>query len=142
MPSRQKQKQLNAKHFGNNYGKGNHMAEPSTAVIAIATATGVSLASVVFGLNADTAIGSFAGATLFITSTHELTIKTRILYLIISVVMGYFVAGEILQNTFIASPGVAGFIGGLTSISVSLLIIKQLQDGDLIGLISSLRGKK
>ena len=118
------------------------MADPSTAGIAIATATSVSLASVVFGLNADTAIGAFAGATLFITSTRELTIKTRILYLIISMVMGYFFAGEILQNTFIASPAVAGFIGGLTSISISLLIIKQLQDGDLIGLITSVRGKK
>jgi len=118
------------------------MAEPSSSAVIITTATGISLASIVFGLNADAAVGSFAGATLFITSTRELTIKTRILYLIISIVMGYFVAGEILQNTFIASPAVAGFIGGLTSISLGLLIIKQLQDGDLIGLISSLRGKK
>lgn len=118
------------------------MAEPSTTAIALTTATGISLASVVFGLDADTAIGSFAGATLFITSTQELTLKTRILYLIISIVMGYFVAGEILKNTFIASPAVAGFIGGLTSITIGLLIIKQLQDGDLIKIISSYRGKK
>lgn len=118
------------------------MAELSTTTIAIATATGTSLASIMLGLNADTAIGSFAGATLFITSTRELTVKTRILYLIISIVMGYFVAGEILQNTFITSPAVAGFIGGLTSISIGLLIIKNLQDGDLIELINSLRGRK
>lgn len=118
------------------------MAEPSSTAIAITAATGISLATVVFGLNADTAIGSFAGATLFITSARELTVKTRILYLIISMVMGYFVAGEIIKNTFISGPAVAGFIGGLTSISVGLLIVKNLQDGDLIGLISSLRGKK
>lgn len=118
------------------------MAEPSSAAIVITTATGISLASVVFGLNADTAIGSFAGATLFITSARELTVKTRILYLIISIVMGYFMAGEIMQNTFISGPAVAGFIGGLTSISLGLLIVKQLQDGDLIGLINSFRGKK
>lgn len=118
------------------------MAEPSSTAIAVTTAAGISLASVVFGLNTDIAIGSFAGATLFITSARELTVKTRILYLIISIVMGYFMAYELMKNTFISGPAVAGFIGGLTSISLGLLIIKQLQDGDLIGLLSSFRGKK
>lgn len=108
------------------------MSEPTTATgVTLTSLASVSLASVLLGIDPNTAIGAFAGATLFITSARELSIGVRLVYLLISVVMGYHAAAEIITHTPITAPAIAGFIGGLGSISAGLLIIRQLQDGSI-----------
>jgi hypothetical protein len=117
------------------------MPDPGTSTaLTIGTGAGIGIASIVLGINPDAAIGAFAGATLFITSARELAIGTRFIYLLISIVMGYYLAGEIQRHTGIEAPGVAGFIGGLSAISIGLLIIKEFQGGELIRLL--LRARK
>ncbi len=111
------------------------MPEPTTAAgVSLATLFGVGIASVLLGIDSNTAIGAFAGATLFITSARELSIGVRLVYLMISVVIGYHMASEITAHTPIVAPAIAGFIGGLSSISAGLLIIRQLQDGSISNL--------
>jgi hypothetical protein len=108
------------------------MPDPGTSTaITLGTGASIGIASIVLGINPDAAIGAFAGATLFITSARELSIGTRFTYLLISIVMGYYLAGEIQSHTGIAAPAVAGFIGGLSAISIGLLIIKHLQESNL-----------
>lgn len=115
------------------------MAEPSTTAVAIATTTGVGMASLFPGIDGNALIGAFAGATLFVMSARELTLFERILYMLISSVMGYIAAPEITANTFIQASGVAAFIAGFLCITVMLGLIKQLEGTDLISAIRGLR---
>ncbi|WP_028294033.1 putative holin [Oceanobacter kriegii] len=118
------------------------MPEPTAATVSVTSLFGISLASIVLGIDANTAIGAFAGATLFITSARELNLATRFVYLLISVVIGYHAAGEITAHTPIAAPAIAGFIGGLCSISAGLLLIRQLQEGNLTNISNLFKVKK
>ena len=114
------------------------MAEPtSTTLVAGATVVGLAF---IPGIDSNALIGSFAGATLFVMSARELTLITRVCYLIISLVMGYMAAPELLANTFIQESGVAGFIAGLLSVSVALVLIERVRERfDLADLLKRLR---
>lgn len=115
------------------------MAEPtSTTAVAITTA-GIGMASLFPGIDGNALIGAFAGATLFVMSARELTLFERILYLLISCVMGYMAAPEITANTFIQESGVAAFVAGVLCITVMLGIIKQLEGTDIISAIRGMR---
>ncbi|MFN3881505.1 MAG: putative holin [Nitrincola lacisaponensis] len=115
------------------------MAEPSTTT-AITVATGsVGLAAIIPGIDGNALIGAFAGATLFIMSAKELRHWVRAIYLLISLTMGYFAAPEIINLTFIKESGVAGFVGGVFCISVTLPLVRQVEDMNLINLIRGLR---
>jgi hypothetical protein len=115
------------------------MAEPSTTTaIAVAT-TGVGLAAIFPGIDGNALIGAFAGATLFVMSAKELRHWVRAMYLLISLTMGYIAAPEIINLTFIKESGVAGFLGGVLCISVTLPVVRQMEDVNLINLIRGLR---
>lgn len=115
------------------------MAEPSTTAVLVTTYTGVGIASLFPGIDGNALIGAFAGATLFVMSASEMKIIARALYMLISLVMGYIAAPEIIANTFIQSSGVAGFIAGLLCISAALPLVKQLEGTDIVGAIKGLR---
>jgi len=110
------------------------MAEPSTAVLQTAT-TGISVGALVLGLDVETIIGAVAGATIFVTQEKELGLPMRLLYLLVSVAFGYFIAPEITAKTIITSNALAGFLGGLFTVSGGQLLLRQLQNTDLKWLI-------
>lgn len=116
------------------------MAEPSTTVVAsVATAT-VGAASLFLDIDANALIGAFAGATLFVLSAKELHVWLRLLYMLISLVIGYMAAPEIIHNTFIQETGVAGFLGGLLCVTASQPILRYAETLDIAGLMRG--GKK
>lgn len=105
------------------------MAEPNTAAV-----TGVFMGIAITAVDSNTMIGAFAGATLFVMSEKELSPLYRVIYLIISIVMGYLIAPSLIEHTFISQHATAGFVAGLLCITVAL----QLKN---INLIKLFRGK-
>jgi len=99
------------------------MAEPtSSAALAGATATGVTLASLA-GVDTPTLIGATAGASLFVMSAKDLRIGMRIAYLVISLLMGYL-AGPAFLNQWITEPSLAAFVFSSTVIVIGLRLIR------------------
>lgn len=115
------------------------MAEPSTTTAVTLATTGVGLAAIIPGIDGNALIGAFAGATLFVMSAKELGHWIRAAYLLISLIMGYMAAPEIINLTFIKESGVAGFVGGVLCISVTLPVVRQMEDVNLINMIKGFR---
>lgn len=111
------------------------MTDLSTPVAIAVTTTGISLASVLPGIDGNALVGSFAGATLFVMSAKELNLISRLLYLLISLVVGYLAAPEVVAQTFIQQSGVAGFLAAVLGITATQQLSKRLQDVDLVKLI-------
>jgi hypothetical protein len=105
------------------------MTEPHGSALAT-----VFLGFAVTAVDGNTLIGAFAGATLFVMSETELSHLQRVVYLVISIVMGYLIAPSLIEHTFINQPATAGFIAGLLCITFAL----QLKN---INLIKLLRGR-
>ena len=101
------------------------MAEPSTTGTLVVTA-GIGLASFFPGIDGNALVGAFAGATLFVLSAKELNLITRLLYLMISLIMGYIAAPEIVANSPIQESGVAGFLAGVLCITITLKLTKHV----------------
>lgn len=112
------------------------MAEPTTTTTAVTLAAGgITVTSALLGMDTEAATGALVGATIFIVSAKEINLPTRLVYLLASVVLGYILTPEIVKNTFIQSPAVAGFVGGLLGVSAGKLLLKQLDNTDLSWLI-------
>ncbi|MCP8687762.1 putative holin [Marinobacterium sedimentorum] len=114
------------------------MAEPSTTAVTVVATTGIGLASMFPGIDGNALIGAFAGATLFVMSARELSLAVRAIYLLISLIMGYIAAPELISHLPIQETGVAGFLAGLLCITLTSPLVKRLEGVDLITVI---RGK-
>ena len=112
------------------------VAEPSTTTAVVAAAAGgITIGSAMLGMDTEAATGALVGAAIFVVSAKEINLPTRIIYLLASVILGYFLTPEIITNTFIQAPAVAGFIGGLLGVTGGQLLLKQLHNTDLSRLI-------
>lgn len=108
------------------------MAEPSTTAVAAGAAT-ITLTSFLIGLDINALIGAFAGASLFVVSARELTILERIIYLIVSVTMGY-IAGPAIASHFLPQWDTTAFPSFLTAVAVvtfSLRVIEGIKSLDI-----------
>jgi uncharacterized membrane protein AbrB (regulator of aidB expression) len=97
-----------------------------------ATTIVIPVGASLIGLDAERAIGALAGATVFITSAKDIPPISKVLYLLVSVVIGYGVTAEIISNTIIESKVFAGFVGGLSVVTVSLGILEAVKNGDIL----------
>jgi hypothetical protein len=114
------------------------MAEPSTTTTALVSA-GIGFASLAPGIDGNALIGAFAGAALLVVSSKDLTIGKRFAYLVISLVIGYMAAPEVVRLTPIRSTGVAGFFGAALAITITLQLLDRLKTLDLFAFFN--RGK-
>ena len=106
------------------------MAEPSSTAVAVTTATGITLASLFTGLEANTLIGATAGASLFVMSAKDLTIPVRAVYLLISLFMGYAGGPAVLGHIF-SEPAVSAFVFSACVIGVGLKLINSVDEIDV-----------
>jgi hypothetical protein len=113
------------------------MAEPSTTTTAIVA--GIGFASLAPGIDGNALIGAFAGAALLVVSSKDLGLGKRFAYLVISLVVGYMAAPEVVRLTPIHSTGVAGFFGAAMAITVTLQLLDRLKTVDLFAFFN--RGK-
>lgn len=111
------------------------MPEPSTTVLATTTTIGITALSLFTQLDIPTLMGATAGASLFVTSAKNLSIPTRIIYLIISLFMGYQTGPAILIQ-YLPHPAVCAFIASACCIAIGLKLISSVEQLDLIKLIN------
>lgn len=99
------------------------MAEPtSSAALATTVTTSITLGSVV-GLHTPTLIGAAAGASLFVMSAKDLSPLARVVYMAISLFMGYL-AGPSFLAKWVQEPSLAAFIFSSCVIVVGLRLIR------------------
>ncbi|MXN77219.1 hypothetical protein GR157_21070 [Burkholderia sp. 4701] len=109
------------------------MAEPNTTTAA-ALSTAIGLAGLAPGIDGNALIGAFTGAALVVVTSKEIGAARRAAYLLISLVMGYLAAPEIVNATPIRSTGVAGFFAAALVIAVTLQLIERVKTFDLLSL--------
>lgn len=110
------------------------MAEPIPSTVAVATA-GIGLAAMFPGVDGNALIGAFAGATLLVVSSKDLSLSKRAAYLVISLIAGYQGAQDIVTWTPIRSTGVAAFFGAACAIVIALQLIERLKTFDPLSLL-------
>lgn len=111
------------------------MTEPTSVSSGFVIATGVGIASILPGIDGDALIGAFAGATLFVVSAAKLPLWQRLVYLAISVIVGYQGAPEVISRGWLQSTGVAGFICSACAITLTLGLIERAKSIDLSSFI-------
>lgn len=110
------------------------MAEPIPSTVAVATA-GIGLAALFPGVDGNALIGAFAGATLLVVSSKDLSLAKRAAYLVISLIAGYQGAQDIVNWTPIRSTGVAAFFGAACAIVIALQLMERLKTFDPLSLL-------
>lgn len=110
-------------------------ASSATAVFALITS--VALSSFLLGLDGNALVGAFAGAVLMVMSSKDLRWYTRVVYLVISWVMGYIAAPEIIDHFPVHETGVAAFFAAAVVVVIALEIIERLRKANLLGWLRS-----
>lgn len=108
------------------------MAEPTstTAGVVVAGAAGAGLAGFMAGVNGDAAVGALLGALVYVTTTHDLPIWKRLLFFLVSGVMGYQFSPAIVEAEFwgfrpFAYPGPAAFGAAVLVVTLALAAIRR-----------------
>lgn len=107
------------------------MAEPSAATTVIVTAGGAGLASALLGLDGNAVLGAFAGAALMALSAKDVGVIARVVYLLVSGVMGYIAAPELMKHMPLQESGVAAFVAASLVVTVTLQLIERVKTLDL-----------
>ncbi|WP_039918810.1 putative holin [Cellvibrio mixtus] len=107
------------------------MAEPaSSTTVAAVTATGVTLVSFFHGIDANALIGATAGSSLFVMSAKDLKIITRLVYLLISLFMGY-TSGEAVLGHIFSERAISSFVFSACVIGLGLKLINSVDQIDI-----------
>lgn len=110
------------------------MAEPNTTTAAALSAA-IGLAGLAPGIDGNALIGAFTGAALVVVTSKDIGVAKRVAYMLISLVMGYLAASEIVNATPIRSTGVAAFFAAALVITVTLQLIERVKTVDLFGFL-------
>jgi hypothetical protein len=109
--------------------------EPTSSTISAGLVFGtVALSTLIPGVNGDALIGAFAGAVVFTLHTKDLIVIKRLVYLIVSFVIGYIATPEVMHWTGVQSYGVAAFIASATVVTLALAFIEKIKAFDLSNL--------
>src|SRR5690606_24329571 len=95
--------------------------EPTSSAVSAGAAMGaVAITSLLPGVNGDALIGAFAGAVVFALHAKDITLTKRLVYMVVSILLGYMGADEVLQRTGMTSYTLAAF--GLSAVIVTLAL--------------------
>jgi len=113
------------------------MSEPTVTTLATATALGTATATTTLlpGIDGNALVGAVAGAALFVTSARDLPLARRVLYLVISTVVGYLAAPEVLAHLPLHSPAIAAFLAGALVVTLTVQLIERAKAFDLSTLL-------
>lgn len=107
------------------------MAEPTSTVSAGGIAAAVWLASMLPGVDAGALIGAFAGAVTFAVSAKNLGVPARLIYMVVSLVMGYLSVPVVADLTPLDEPAVAAFLVAVAIINVVLTANDRISKADV-----------
>ncbi|MDH0334482.1 putative holin [Pseudomonas otitidis] len=107
------------------------MGEPASTVGAVvAGAAGAGVAGFMTSVNGEAAVGALMGALIYFTTTRELPVVNRVIFFMVSFVMGYLFAPaivgvEIMNTRPFQFPGPAAFAASCLVVAVSLAAIRR-----------------
>ncbi|HRL22942.1 putative holin [Alcaligenes sp. SDU_A2] len=107
------------------------MESTSSAASALATLWAVVMTSLLPGVNGDALIGAFAGATVFALQAKELGLLKRLVYMLISILIGYMGASEVMTQTGLQSWTIAAFGLSSTVVTLALAGIEKIKTFDI-----------
>lgn len=94
----------------------------------------VAVTSMLPGVNGDALIGAFAGAVVFALHAKDISIVKRLAYMIISILIGYLGAGEVMHWTGMQSPAVSAFAASALIVTAALAGIDKIRQFDITSL--------
>lgn len=107
------------------------MAEPSSTAAVLAGVFGAGVVGMFAGVNGAAAVGALCGALIYFAAAQEIPLAKRLMYFLISFVMGYMFAPalakakiEVLGIGPIDLPGPAAFIGSALVVTMTLAAIR------------------
>lgn len=119
------------------------MAEPASTSAATAAVTGASLLALFPGLDAGAVLGAFAGASVFVMASNELTTIKKLAFLALAFVAGLIAApmsaallATVLPNRVQVSAGVGALVASALVIKVLIRLINK----DPADLLPGLKG--
>jgi putative holin len=109
------------------------MSEHALATLATSAALGTATATTALlpGIDGNALVGAVAGAALFVTSSHDLPLIRRVIYLVISTVVGYLAAPEVLAHLPLQSTALAAFLAGALVVTLTMPLIERAKTFDL-----------
>ncbi|KKO71854.1 putative holin [Kerstersia gyiorum] len=108
------------------------MADPATSVAtAGAVAATVGAAAWLTGLDAGAVFGAFAGATTFALTARDTSLLPRLIYALISLVVGYAAVPDVAALSPIKSPLVIAFLVSAVVVHVTVTVIDRIKHLDV-----------
>lgn len=122
------------------------MAEPISTSSASATLAAVGLLALFPGVPAESVLGAFAGAVVFILSSQELTLIRKAAFFLVSFVTGV-IAGPTVASLLASaapasvkvSPGVGAMVAAAVIVKLLQWLIRRANDPDAV--LREWRGK-
>lgn len=102
------------------------MAEPTSTTAATGAVTGASLLALFPGLDAGAVLGAFAGASVFVMSSNDLTTLKKLAFLGLAIVAGLIAAPMAAALLAIILPQSVQVSAGVGALIASALVIKVL----------------
>lgn len=102
------------------------MAEPTSTTAATVAVTGASLLALFPGLDAGAVLGAFAGASVFVMSSNDLTTLKKLAFLGLAIVAGLIAAPMAAALLAIILPQSVQVSAGVGALIASALVIKVL----------------
>ncbi|HWX66030.1 MAG TPA: putative holin [Rhodanobacter sp.] len=113
------------------------MAEPTTTSSIALVATGVSIATLIPGIDGNAIIGAFAGAALMALHARDVSMLSRLAYFGISWIMGYLAAPLLMRQIHLQESGVAAFIAAAIVIALTVQLIERIKTIDLTSWVNN-----
>ena len=103
------------------------MAEPASTGVIAAAAAGVTVAGLMPGIDGNALIGAFAGASLFVVSRKDGGLLARVIYWVISFVIGYLAAPDVVALTPVKETAIAAFGAAALVVTIALAAIERIK---------------
>lgn len=126
------------------------MSDPASASASSATMlSGVTLASLISGIDSGILIAAFAGAVIFVLSADDFTLWQKAWLFVVSLVVGIYAArftasiatsllSTVLHEPIIAAPPIGALLASAAAVRVLMLFSAKPSDGSSI--LDRLRG--
>ncbi len=107
------------------------MEPTSSAASAMALSGTVVFTSLLPGVDADALIGAFGGAVVFAMHAKDTRLLKRLIYMVVSFVIGYISVPEVTHWTGIQHPTVAAFAASAIVVTLALASIDKIKSFDI-----------
>ncbi|MBG6466354.1 phage holin family protein [Pseudomonas aeruginosa] len=107
------------------------MSEPSSAASAASAKAGVGQAMYLPGIDGNALLGGFGGAIFFVVFARDYNALTRLGYLLVSWVGGYYAGIEALGRGLTQTSGMAAFVAAPLCVTGGIGMLEWMRGGEL-----------